>query len=98
MTCSDCNPFDSELVGMAALEYMLRTCELRKESRKTYMRKYMNSYYSAHRDVILQQQVEQKKRYRETHREQIISKQKEWYLKNKAKKEKALESVNSPAF
>ena len=58
----------------------------RAEHRKMYMRTYMNSYYDIHKDVILKQQQEQKKRYRENNLEKVKLRQKEWYARKKAEK------------
>lgn len=58
----------------------------RAENRKTYMRQYMNKYYGTHREIILEQQVEQKKRYRENNIEKVKAYQREWYARKKAEK------------
>jgi hypothetical protein len=59
-----------------------------KEVKRTlYMRQYMNKYYETHREVILEQQVEQKKRYRANHLEKVKSSQRNWYARKKAEKE-----------
>ena len=58
----------------------------RAENRKTYMRQYMNKYYDTHREIILEQQVEQKKRYRENNIEKVKAYQREWYARKKAEK------------
>lgn len=58
----------------------------RAENRKTYMRQYMNKYYDTHREIILEQQVDQKKRYRENNIEKVKAYQREWYARKKAEK------------
>jgi hypothetical protein len=58
----------------------------RAEHRKMYMRTYMNTYYDSHKDVILKQQQDQKKRYRENNLEKVKLRQREWYLRKKAEK------------
>jgi len=55
-------------------------------NRRNYMRSYMNTYYETHKETILQQQHDQKKRYRENNLEKVKSYQKEWYAKKKAEK------------
>jgi hypothetical protein len=77
-----CKCKKNELIGFAVLELLNE----KRENRKTYMRSYMNTYYEGHKEVILQQQVEQKKRYRETHLEEVKARQKAWYAKKKALK------------
>lgn len=71
-----------ELIGFALLEFL----NDKRENRKTYMRSYMNKYYENHKEIILQQQIEQKKKYRETHLEEVKARQKAWYAKKKEAK------------
>jgi hypothetical protein len=54
----------------------------------------MNEYYDSHKEVILKQQVEQKKKYRESHLEEVKARQKAWYARKKAEK---LLAKNTPA-
>jgi hypothetical protein len=46
----------------------------------------MNSYYESHKETILKQQLEQKKKYRETHLDEIKARQKACYARKKAAK------------
>ena len=77
-----CNCQKPELIGFALLEFL----NDKRESRKTYMRGYMNKYYDSNKEVILKQQQEQKKKYRETHLEDVKARQKAWYARKKAEK------------
>ena len=86
MCICNCNCYNADLIGLAVFEHLDMRRGIRKESRKVYMRSYMNTYYEGHKDVILQQQVEQKKKYRETHLEEVKARQKAWYAKKKALK------------
>lgn len=83
----NCNCYNPELIGLAIFEHLQERREVRKESRKLYMRSYMNKYYEGHKEVILQQQIEQKKKYRENNLEKVKASQKAWYAKKKATKE-----------
>lgn len=67
-------------------------------NRRNYMRNYMNTYYETHKDVILQQQHDQKKRYRENNLEKVKSYQKEWYAKKKAEKLARSQKESSEGF
>lgn len=82
----NCHCFDSELIGLAIFEELDKRREIRKESRKVYMRSYMHKYYDGHKEVILKQQQEQKKKYRETHLDDVKARQKAWYARKKAEK------------
>jgi hypothetical protein len=77
-----CTCKNQELIGFALLEFL----NDKRENRKAYMRSYMNEYYDSHKEVILKQQVEQKKKYRETHLEEVKARQKAWYARKKAEK------------
>ena len=62
---------------------VLEKLEEKRLARKVYMRKYMVPYYSEHKETILQQQVAQKARYREKHREAIRERDRLAYHKKK---------------
>jgi hypothetical protein len=77
-----CSCNKQELIGFALLEFL----NDKRENRKAYMRGYMNKYYDGHKEVILKQQQEQKKKYRETHLDDVKARQKSWYARKKAEK------------